>query len=91
MTNNIQRYTLTTGAAVAVGVGAASRILIRANGDVRLALGEQNLSNDQYFTINDGSTIVFDPPNYIQGYFIWAMLDSAATGSLEVWLQGVSQ
>jgi len=90
LTNNIQRYTLSSATdTVAVGTGAASRILLRASEDVRLALDEQYLTTDNYFTIAAGSTLVLDPPNFTSGYFLWFRLDSATTGTLEVWLQGV--
>jgi len=87
-TSNIQRYTLATGAAVAVGVSAASRIMLRVTEDTRVALDEGRTGTN-YFTLDAGMTIILDPPNGINGYFLWFLLDSAATGSLEVWLQGV--
>lgn len=91
MTNNIQRYTLSTGDNIAIGTGSAQRILIRASENVRIALDEAYLTADRYFTIAGGSTLVLDPPNFTSGYFLWATLDSAASGTLEVWLQGVNQ
>ena len=90
MTSNIQRYTLSSATdTVAVGTGNAQRIIIRASEDVRLALGENLLTTDNYFTIAGGSTLVLDPPNFTAGYFLWFRLDSATSGTLEVWLQGV--
>jgi len=90
LTSNIQRYTLSSATdTVAVGTGSAQRILIRSSEDVRLALDEQYLTTDNYFTIAGGSTLVLDPPNFTSGYFLWFRLDSATTGTLEVWLQGV--
>ncbi len=88
MTSNIQRYSLTTGQSVAVGQASARRIMIRVTEDTRVAL-DQGETGSSYFTIEGGSTIILDPPNVIGNYFLWFLLDSAATGTLEVWLQGV--
>ena len=88
MTSNIQRYSLTTGQSVAVGQASARRIMIRVTEDTRIAL-DQGATGSSYFTIQANTTIILDPPNVIGNYFLWFLLDSAATGTLEVWLQGV--
>ena len=87
-TSNIQRYTLTNTAITAVGVSAASRIMIRVTEDTKVSLDEGRIDTN-YFTLDGGSTIILDPPNCISGYFLWFQTASASTASLEVWLQGV--
>ena len=86
-TSNIQRYNLSTGDVIAVGVSAASRVMLRGTEDTKVALDEGRIDTN-YFTLLGGQTIILDPPNCIDGYFLWFELDSAASGVLEVWLQG---
>lgn len=89
MSSNITRYTYSSASdVVAVSQGNAQRILIRANADIRIALDEARLDND-YFTLLANQTVILDPPNLTQGYFYYTRLDSASSGNLEVWLQGV--
>ena len=88
ISSNIERYTLATGQTVAVGQAFARRIMIRVTEDTRVSLDEGRIDSS-YFTIQAGTTIILDPPNVIGNYFLWFQLDSAATGVLEVWLQGV--
>lgn len=88
ISSNIERYTLATGQTVAVGQASARRIMIRVTEDTRVAL-DQGRIDSSYFTIQGGTTIILDPPNVIGNYFLWFELDSASTGVLEVWLQGV--
>ena len=88
-TSNIQRYTLATGDVIAVGVSAASRIMLRVTEDTKVSLDEGRIGSN-YFTLEAGSTIILDPPNCISGYFLWFGLASASSGVLEVWLQGVN-
>ena len=88
-TSNIQRYNLATGDVIAVGVSAASRIMLRVSEDTKVALDEGRIDSN-YFTLLGGQTIILDPPNCISGYFLWFELASASSGVLEVWLQGVN-
>lgn len=89
MSSNITRYTYSSGTdVVAVSQANAQRVLIRATQDIRIALDEARLDND-YFVLMANQTIILDPPNLTQGYFYYTRLDSASTGNLEVWLQGV--
>ena len=87
-TSNIQRYNLSSGEVIAVGASSASRVLLRVTEDTKVALDEGRIDTN-YFTILGGQTVILDPPNLVQGYFLWFELDSASSGVLEVWLQGV--
>lgn len=87
--SNITRYAYSSGTSiVAVGTSNAQRVLIRATADIRIALDEARLDDD-YFTLLANQTLILDPPNLVQGYFYYTRLDSASSGNLEVWLQGV--
>lgn len=72
---------------VPVAVGAASRVIIRVSADMRVANDEGELTTN-YFTLAGSSTMVLDPPNLLNDGFLYFRLDSAASGTLEVWLQG---
>jgi len=87
-TSNIQRYNLSSGEVIAVGASSASRVLLRVTEDTKVALDEGRIDTN-YFTILGGQTVILDPPNLVQGYFLWFELVSASSGVLEVWLQGV--
>ena len=88
MAGSITRYTLSSGTQVVpVAVGAASRVVIRVSQDMRVANDEGELSSN-YFTLAGSSTLVLDPPNLLNDGFLYFRLDSATSGTLEVWLQG---
>ena len=63
-TSNIQRYNLSTGEVIAVGVSAASRIMLRVTEDIKVALDEGRIESN-YFTLVGAQTINLDPPNCI--------------------------
>lgn len=84
----IERYNLTT-TATAIDISRASRVLIRVSGDsVRVGYDNQDVGDSvaNYFTISDGVSMVFDPPNEINA-LLYFRADSG-TATLEVWKQG---
>ena len=84
--SHITRRALTT-ASQAVSLGDGGRRLIRCSEDTRFATDEA-LLDTSYFTILAGQTLVLDPPNFFNE-LVYMKLDSAATGTVEIWSMGV--
>jgi len=85
---NILRFSLSSATdTVSASVSKADRILLRVTEDTRVAIDEGQITTD-YFVVSGGSTLVLDPPNYIKNYPLFFRLDSATSGTVEIWLQG---
>ena len=82
--NWIQRYTMGSGT-LSVALTLANRVVIRVTEDTRIA-DDSGLVDTSYFTLQSGSTLVLDPPLFIE--VLWFKLDSAASGVVEVWATG---
>mgnify|MGYP003651938634 CR=1 FL=1 len=82
--NWIQRYTLGTGS-MSVALTLANRVVIRVTEDTRIAY-DTGLLDSVYFTLLSGTTLVLDPPLFIE--VLWFQLDTAASGVVEIWATG---
>jgi hypothetical protein len=81
---NIQRYTLATGENIAISGGIdMGRIIIRVTEDTRISLSELE-SDYNYIMFPAGTIMIIDPPNLLSSSNLWATLDSAASGVVEV-------
>ena len=82
--NWIARHTLGSGS-MSVSLTLANRVVIRVTEDTQVAYDE-GLLGVTYFTLLSGTTLVLDPPLFIDVQ--WFQLDSAASGVVEVWATG---
>ena len=85
--SHITRRALDT-TAQALSLGHGGRRLIRCSEDTKFATDEP-LLDSSYFTILAGQTLVLDPPNFFNE-LVWIQLDSAASGTVEIWSMGVN-
>ena len=83
----IESYSLTT-AAQWIDAGGPGKVLIYVTGDdVRMALNQTAVANEPYFTILDGTTIIFDQPQPFnhEPYFFRA---DSGTATLRLFVSG---
>jgi hypothetical protein len=81
-----RRYTVTT-TAQSVMLSGGHRILIRVTGaDVQLGYSEGDFSTGDYFTLVDGNTFVFDPPQLINELVY--LQTGAGSATVELWVMG---
>lgn len=72
-----------------VDMTGPGKLHLRISGadNVRLALDQFSLDNGPYFTLDNGSTYIYDEPNPFSGQNCWVRADSS-TATLEVMLTG---
>ena len=81
---NISRYNVEEFQEVCFQGGITfNRLIIRVSEDTRMAFSAGELSSS-YLTLSGNTTLIIDPPNTLSGSDIWFMLDTAATGVIEV-------
>jgi len=81
----MSRYDVsTTSLALDLGSGASKVILKAGAADIRIAYDYQNFSNNQYFTLEAGTTLILDQPVPTQSQLVYVY--SLAASVLEVWI-----
>ena len=85
LNRRMSRYNVSTNTlALDLGSGASKVILKAGVADILLAYDSQNFSNNQYFTLEAGSTLILDQPVPSQNQLVYVY--SLAASVLEVWI-----
>lgn len=82
----IQRITVGTTATPVDLTTATGKVLLRVSGaDVRIGFDPSTITAGEYFTVADGSTLVFDQPTDLGGQLTYFATGSGSA-TLELWI-----